>query len=315
METININWSTYKSVVSPYLKSYYINSGTSAEVIASTGSYIFMTKVVGADYDDFVGNYQSNSVAVSCIDEALAFSMLKANQITLDIKTSDGKSVYAPNIFPGRVFVYYAGAGDSTSVRGDGTAFYATKSSSGDEIVEWNFIDWVYVAGGGLMWENAKVGDSISLELYAPATVVVPNASNTGNCDIINGVIVPAAGNGAYDVDLTVAVPVPAYNEEMPEQSGTGFWEVTDPTTGKGVITPGVPGQAKWHLIAANVALTRFVNKMPMLNSATIDLSVPAVKPKKALPQWKFKLTLHNNDGTATLNASWYLITARAKTV
>lgn len=231
--------------------------------------------------------------------------------------TSDGKPIFLPNLFPGNVLLYYAGCGDSREDgRGKGTLFQLSSTAAEDKTLEAYFNDWVYLAGGALSWEGGVIGDYVTLEVICPATVVTP-ASSDGNCDVVNGVIVPAAGTGAYNVDLSAAVPVPAQSvlvDEATPSTPNGYWDWSEPTTGLGTITPGNPGSSPWHLIAAEVKLVRFISKLPLLGTGTMDAQVPAVKPKKILPQWKFRVALHNST-EKSLSLTWNFITARISTV
>lgn len=235
-------------------------------------------------------------------------------------KTSDGKPIFLPNLFPGPVQLYIAGSGDhATNGRGMGQAFVASSDVEGDTVVEWGFNDWLYLAGGGIQVKDGEIGDYVEMTAYCPATPVTPNGSNTGNCNLVDpGVgsailIVPAAGDGAYDVDLAQANLVPAH-ETYDESNPAGYWEWTAPEVGKGTITAGdEPSKEFWHLFAVDIQLAKFVAKLPLMGTFMADITVPAVKPKKILPHWKMKVTLHNGGHTG-LKLAWYLVTARKKT-
>jgi len=238
--------------------------------------------------------------------------------------TSDGKPIFLPCLFPGNVYLYPTGAGDNVTnqTRGDGQAFQVECTAAQDYDVEWQFIDWVYLAGGGVRWQNGEIGDWLSLLIYAPATTVVPNVGNTGNCNLVDpGVgqailIVPAAGNGAYDVDLATAIPVPAFTEtEAGVSTPNGFYEWSGPNTGLGVVTAGVAQHSNFNLCAIAINLVRFANRLQLVGDNIQDMTIPAVKPKKILPQWKFKTTAHHVAGTKNFNAQWWLVTARAQTI
>lgn len=238
-------------------------------------------------------------------------------------ETSDGKPIFLPCLFPGNVYLYPTGAGDNVTnqTRGDGQAFVVKCSAEQDYNVEFQFIDWVYLAGGGIKWKNGEDGDWVSLLICAPATPVTPNGGGTGNCNLVDpGVgaailIVPAAGNGAYDVDLEDAIPVPAYTEnEEGIQTPNGFYNWSAPDTGSGVVSAGVPQASPYNLFAVAIDLVRFANRLQLEGAEIQDLTIPAVKPKKILPQWKFKVTAHHAAGTADLAVQWWLTTARIKT-
>jgi len=232
-------------------------------------------------------------------------------------RTSDGKTIVMPSFFPGGVFFYVTGAGDDCTpgalVRGAGTAFNIASEAAETQNVEFQFCDWVYLSGGGIMCDGAVIGDYISMKLYAPSSAGALSAGGgTGNANLVSGVIVPAAGNGAYNVDLTAVTPVPAYNEDTGLSSG--YWDWSEPDTGKGTVTASaVPGTGKWHLIAANVDLVRFVNRMQLASSMDIVIETN-IKPKKILPHWKFKVTAVNGGHTG-LRVAWYLRSGRIKTV
>jgi hypothetical protein len=231
--------------------------------------------------------------------------------------TSDGKPIFLPNLFPGNVLLYYAGCGDSREGgRGAGPLFQLSSTTAEDKVIDVYFNDWVYLAGGALSWSGGEIGDYAVLDVICPATPVTP-ANGEGNCNVVNGVIVPALGNGSYSVDLSVATPVPAQTvlvDEFTPSTPNGYWDWSEPPTGLGTITPGSPGAASWHLIAAEITLVRFISKMPLVGTGSMDAQVPAVKPKKILPQWKFRVTLHNS-GEKSLNLTWHFITARITTV
>lgn len=232
--------------------------------------------------------------------------------------TSDNKPIFLPNLFPGPDTLYLTGSADNLAdkTRGDGPAFVVESSAVEDKVLEFGFLDAIYLAGGTVNASGGDANDWISLSLHAPATAVTPNGTNTGNCalvEIIPGsglyMIVPRAGDGTHDVDLTTAVPVPS---GIDESAPAGFWEWSNPATGSGVITPMMARTGNYNLYAFPVDLARFCNRLPLLVS--LVLTVPAIKPKKILPQWRFRATLHHDD-TTPIVVAWYLLTSRVKTI
>jgi hypothetical protein len=221
-------------------------------------------------------------------------------------KQADGSPYFSPCMFPTGVYLYITGAGDGTEL-GNGQSFWLTSEAAEDKLVEFQFLDWVLIAGGGMVISGGEIGDYCSMMVYCPATPITPNGSGTGNCNLVNGIIVPAAGNGAFDVDLTQANPVltPLHD---------GYWEWDFPNTGRGTVTVGVPGKAGAHLIAVDYNLIRFVNRVPLVDNAALDFTIPAIEPKIMLPHWKGRVTVHNH-GHAGLEASWHITTARVRTV
>lgn len=251
--------------------------------------------------------------------DATNFETYFKTYITADVRTSDGKMVVMPSLFPGGVYFYTTGRGDDVESdppeRGTGTRFEAHLTSAGASSVTFQFMDWVYLAGGGLSFINCVQGDYISITIVAPASTVTPSAGgNTGNCNVVSGVIVPAAGNGAYNVDLTTAVPIPAFNDVTGVSSG--YWDWSQPDTGFGTITASsTPGSAKWHLLAASRDLVRFINERAMLGSVE-NIVETFIKPKRILPQWQFRVDITSAGGEGhDAYVAWYVRCARAQTV
>ena len=99
--------------------------------------------------------------------------------------------------------------------------------------VEIPFMEAMQLLGGSVYWRpigSWDFEDTWNLLIRLPATVAVPNGTNTGNCNLVPtglgfNIIVPAAGDGAYDVDLETVVPVPdGYSPAT--QTGSGYWNV-----------------------------------------------------------------------------------------
>ena len=105
----------------------------------------------------------------------------------------------------------------SGSGRGTGPQAFLSFDEPGTKEVEIQFIEPVELHDGHVSWRPTSdwgFEDSWSLSVRLPATTVTPNAENKGNCNKVDtgqgfSVIVPANGDGAYDVDLTKAVPIP----------------------------------------------------------------------------------------------------------
>ena len=126
--------------------------------------------------------------------------------------------------------------------------------------------------------------------------------------------MIPAAGDGAYDVDLGPGkpVPIPAFNEDTGAKSG--MWNFSEDDTGWGTVVAAVPSQGNCHLVPAVVPLARFASKMPMLGDGSMNLQLPSIKPKLMWPGWRLKATLKNS-GHAGLKAAWMLTVARYATL
>lgn len=236
--------------------------------------------------------------------------------LPLTPRTSDGKPVVLVNLFPGDVLLNYCGRGDGAGI-GNGTPFTAQQVGNGATVVEWSFLDWVYIAGGGFSWRNAGPGDHVSMSVYAPATSTsAADPANTGNCNRVHlggGLyrVDPANGDGTHNVDVSSAVLVPSFD---PDGNRTGQWDWSEPDTGKGTATPAeTPGAGAYAVYEFPNTLQTFVREVPILASHTVDVTIPAIKIKKLLPHWKMKLTLNVASG-ATVDFAWWLVLGRKRT-
>lgn len=233
-------------------------------------------------------------------------------------KASDGKLLVLPNIFPGEVLLNFAGASDKLSPpeRFGGALFGVQQAGVGSSSIDLDFLDALYLAGGHVDWDGGSWGSSVSMSLRAPATTTkAPASPGTGNCNLVPTglgfhIIVPAAGDGAYDLD--VPIPVPANNDETNEQNG--YWNYSEPWIGKGVMS-AMPGVGKYNLFDIPLTLANFAKLHLFLPTGQRDLIAPAIKPKWILPEWKMKVTAANVDAGTTLRVGMDLLVARRKSV
>lgn len=228
----------------------------------------------------------------------------------IDQRTYDGRLTVQPVTAAQGQWHTWHSHGDSATDIGEGTFFGTAHSASGwCEPVVWSYRDPIWISGGRLKYLGAKLGDLVDFVIFAPATpITAASGGNTGNCHLVYGVLIPAAGNGAYNVDLETAVV-------LPTQSGTGgYWDYTMPTNmrGQGTIAPtAVPGQGGYHLVPARVNLVRFVIKGALLGDGE-NLYEPAnPNPSACLPCWKFECKLYNVDGAHALQAVWRTLNTR----
>jgi len=234
------------------------------------------------------------------------------------IRAADGKAIVLPNIFPGEVILNFAGRGDSVSpaVRGAGPLFGLKQAGAGSQSMNIEFLDGIFIAGGHVRWEGGNWGSSIALDITAPAsTVKAPAVEGQGNCNLIPvgvgiNMLIPAAGDGAYDLDY--AVPIPSINNES--NATTGFWEYSEPWVGKGVMSPGIPTKAKYNLFDIPLTLSKLCTIHLGFAVGCQELSLPALKPKWILPEWSLRVTL-DNVGDGELAATWSLTLARKRTI
>lgn len=233
--------------------------------------------------------------------------------------TSDNKPPVTINAFPEDTILYQAGAADDPTLGiGEGVDFILASDAAGDATQEFGFNDAVWLGGGAARYTGALLGDWMTFETFAPATPATPNALGTGNCNLVDpGVgapilIVPANGDGAYDVDLAQAVPVPALDAEG---AANGYYDWQNPTgTGRGTLNAGSPEDSGFNLYAIQIGIARFVAKVQLLGSGIEDFNFPAIRPKRMLPHWKMRVILHNS-GHAGLQVTWKILMSRKKTI
>jgi hypothetical protein len=158
------------------------------------------------------------------------------------------------------------------------------------------------------MWyQNAEFGDYATFRLYAPATTITPNGSNEGNCNVhpTYGILIPAAGDGAYDIDLVTA------DAFIPLITSGGMWRWSYPDTGLGECEAAPNGDGNCNLVPAAVPIHTYVADVRMLGDGELNVTFPGVDPTRFLPHWKMALRLFNHDGAHTINIVWELEVAR----
>lgn len=233
----------------------------------------------------------------------------------IEQKNYDGRLITQPVTLGSGQWHYWHGEGDDVAsdpqAVGGGQAFEVTRATAGDTPVTWEYRDPVWIAGGSLKFQGAQMGDHVTFVIYAPATAITASAGgNTGNCNLHeSGILIPAAGDGAYDVDLETAIPVPT-SDFAPF---SGYWDYALPADlkGRGTLTAGAPGASKYHLIPADIPLDQFVHKERLLGAGETFYEPQNINVSLCLPGWRFKCTLHNEGGGHTLEAVWRVLVSR----
>jgi len=245
-------------------------------------------------------------------------------------QTSDGKPIILTNMFPGNVLSNHPGSPDdiTTGARFGGDMFLLSQASQGDTYREFQFIEWVYIAGGGIQWLNAEPGDWIDYRIYAPAS---PATSAPGSGSYAKYEFIPGSGmhmfipqpSGGWGlnlneklneyVNITKVTPVPAADEDSGEANGFFDWDHDT-----GVVTLNTQQKGGYNLFDCPMPISRYVPKYPMLVPSfgpSNIFTVPAVKPKRLLPHWKHRVTIHREASSAnTLYVAWALYVGRENT-
>ena len=84
--------------------------------------------------------------------------------------------------------------------RGGGASMLFRNTDAKEELIlEGSFIDDIYLKDGYLMWEEAAVGDCVSMEIVLPANQPMPKAERDGNYDLTDtGFVENTEGTGGY---------------------------------------------------------------------------------------------------------------------
>ena len=244
----------------------------------------------------------------------------------LRARADDGSSLFVPNIFPKGNEINYRGEGDdlTNGLLKGGADFKIETILAEDKTRTWRFIHPVYLAGASIEYTGATKKDTFSYKVFAPNTDGYAVAAGTGDYAKIavgGGVNLwvpagtPGAGSADWDIDLdelenanvsfTKVVPVPAPNKD-------GFFNLNRKTE---KVTLNSKKKGKYNLFDSVVDLVEFASNVRMLSDGFREFYMPNVKPRRVLPHWKHRVTVHHDAATPTLIVVWTLLTARKKTV
>lgn len=176
-------------------------------------------------------------------------------------------------------YTYYTGAGDdpeNVMDVGNGQRFIL-HHRSGDSMSQSLYLDFnivenqTWIHEGYMIWNNAQF-DTITFEIVPRVTPIIPASGTYFN--LYGGyLVVPAAGDGTYQVtsDITTASGGLVYIP--PDYDGNRvapcFWNATWNTNTKRFenISAAPLGNGSYNMFAAEVTLSRFVNKIPVLGN------------------------------------------------
>lgn len=330
MKTFDLSYGTWKQIVlANGFTPYFLPDGANThkgDAWAGTNAFVYTCRIVDDAWSDFEATFPAASrVDVSRKDDAVAQIVSGLQHVPGVPLTSDGKPIHLMNLFPGGVSVVYAGMGDDigSGTRWGGQSFQVDQQGVGDNFIEWQFLEWIYLGGGHMASKNGKIGDHVSYKVTAPATAGTPNGSGSGAYDKqtvapgVNIFVPNADATGAWDLDLaktlnpnvgfTEVVPVPVVDAAG---RGIGFFD-WDPDTEE--VSLNAAQQGGYHLYDVPVDLSRFVVEMPLVKDSDLPLTVPAVKVKRLLPHWRHRVDVHRS-GIGKLDVVFHLYMARRNT-
>ena len=266
-------------------------------VVTPSSPYLLLTIPFGA-----MGEYQvtlsptfpEGKLSLGQVDAALR------SEPVISTMDKDGKQIVVVNPATEGSKTRFVGAGGKPS---DGSRTTIAHRFAGPETYEvdlqWPFPIEVNDVEAHWKPESAwDVEDTFHARFVFPATPVVPNGGGTGNCNVTNGVITPANGDGAYDVDLAAAVPVP---------SSTGFYSVEEKTGAVSVSSQ--PGSAPYLLVAAEVDSADDSTLIDMIDLGN-PMGVFEVSPYKTEyvhPSWIIRVTVDKVTAGAGTFGGWIM--------
>jgi hypothetical protein len=221
-------------------------------------------------------------------------------------------------------YTYYTGCGDDpTNIMdvGNGTPFIL-HHRIGDPTIQSLYLDFniieneSWIHEGYMIWSEAQF-DTITFEIIPRVTPVVP-ASNT-YYNLYGGyLVVPAAGDGTFQVtsDITSSSGGLVYIPYDYDGNRTApcFWNATWNATTKVFenISAAPLGNGNYNMFAAEVVLSRFVNKIPVLgNGFEMMQSADADQLGQGM---RLKATLHTTSPDHYWNVGCILTMHRART-
>jgi hypothetical protein len=226
-------------------------------------------------------------------------------------RAEDGFEWIALNNLPKGCYKHLVGIGDniSSGVRGGGSAFNISESTSGDHDVTWQFLQVAYLLGGMCDAYDQADGDTISFGVYAPSTA---GSSNPGAGDFDKSLVAAskyrfqpvAAGTGDWDLNISETLNANvAFTKAVPYPNpyGTGYFNF-NPTTG--VMTTAPNGDGAYDIYDHDKELSSFVYKIPVTDF--MDLRDDGVVSTPVLPHYKYRVR-YNRTIAAAFRCCWRL--------
>lgn len=233
------------------------------------------------------------------------------------LKESDGRQIVTPSPIGVGWNIFFMGADDdldkfaihklnpfAPSGRGEGNRFLIEVEGAAPDptISEFRFAEIVHIHDGEITWGPDGYwdhNDNFSIGIHFCASSVSP-ASGDGNCNlypIADGynMIIPAAGDGYYNVDLSTACPIRNVNK-------TGYWSVNETTS---EVLVGTPGGSGFDLFDFAPGPGWFMRTIP--TSSHLNVMKPiSYRTEMIHPTWKVVISVNKySDGVGWLTG-WF---------
>ena len=174
--------------------------------------------------------------------------------------------------------MYITGSGDDieNGTIGNGTDMIITNPDGEDYVsVSCQFLDDIYIKDGYIIWQNAVIGDSLSMEIVLPAYAVITSDDMTGN----------AAYNDDGDLEIIT-------DSEIPDETWIGT-----------------------HLtFSQDVVFSRFVNDINILGDNTVGLILESSDSALVKKELIYKFILKSKTNNADIVASIAIEAYRERT-
>lgn len=294
------------------LRLYHVVQSVGYDVFACGDEYFIYSEVrTGSDIEAFESTYYSSSTEVESRDDAFARGLiglgvrLVGTQPALE---ADHRMVVVNFPADEGSFMWLTGAGDDVEnqVRGGGPRLSFTftdvvRTEPEVQTIDLQFLEQIQLHDGQMTVTNPSQWDTSDVWnfcIHMPASEVVENLTGTGNCNVVDGyVVVPAAGDGAYDVDMGVAVPVPA--------SGAGFWDYD--SYADLLEVSAEPGSASWHVLLVPVDAYFMRNvTVPLHPAGNFDFD--AYKAERVVKRWVLRLSVSKSSSGPGKLTGWVVM-------
>lgn len=117
--------------------------------------------------------------------------------------TKDGKQIFTASDRPKNHYRHYTGRADDVAgqVRGKGAPLLFNVGPQSSQVLDFQFIDDVYIKDGRITYQGASYGSHVTIEIMCPAGVPFPAPNGNGNRDLVDGTFVEnTEGTGAWMV-------------------------------------------------------------------------------------------------------------------
>lgn len=319
MQRLQVTYSTWKQVTG--LPVYYVTQNEGYSIFACGDQYFVSSEVIIVDdILDFENNYKASATEASSKDDAFVLGMIVNNMRlsgTQPALEPDKRMVVVNFPADSDTQMWLAGAGDDieNQVRGEGPEIimeFADVVREEPEIqhLDIQFLEWVQLHDGQVIVTTPSqwyIRDKWNWGIHLTESEVTLNETNEGNCNVVNSqgepgqpdsvIVVPAAGDGAYDVDLSVAVPVPA--------NGQGFWRYDYATD---TLEPSAtPGQASYHILLIPVT-AYFMRTVTIPCHPAGNFDFDAYKAERIFKRWKLRLTVKKVSNGPGALSGWVVV-------